>query len=292
LHGKAVDFCADRRPTVSVSYKESAASPIGAGATARDSRPTFETTEAGQQMQHVNLKTQSTPAAETADAATLETKWLELLERQQEWTPQIVPLIVVSPHPDDEVLAAGGLIHSWAAAGRAVTVVSVTDGEAAFPSWHGLDLVRRDELKGALRKLCPTHVSVVRIGLPDGKVGHYANRVRNALLALIEPRMTLIAPYERDGHCDNEVIGEVCVSLARSHGVALARYPVSTWHHSDPGSFVETRWGRFVLSLEARRAKARAIQCFASQLDPPRASPAVPKRVLPHFERRFEAFIL
>jgi LmbE family N-acetylglucosaminyl deacetylase len=243
-------------------------------------------------MQHTNLEMPKTPAAATADAGTREERWRESLENRPEWTPQNGPLLVVSPHPDDEVLAAGGLIHSWAAAGRAVTVVSVTDGEAAFPRWHGLDLVRRDELKGALRKLCPTHVSVVRIGLPDGKVGQFANRVRNALLALIEPRMTLIAPYERDGHCDYEAIGKICIALARSHGLALARYPVWSWHHSDPGSFVDTRWVRFVLSYEARRAKARAVQCFASQLHPPRAPPAVPRAVLSHFERPYEAFIL
>jgi LmbE family N-acetylglucosaminyl deacetylase len=243
-------------------------------------------------MQHANRETPKTPAAEPADAGPREERWLKLLENRPEWTPQNGPLLVVSAHPDDEVLAAGGLIHSWAAAGREVTIVSVTDGEAAFPSWHGLDLVRRDELKGALRKLCLTHVSVVRIGLPDGRVGQYANRVRNVLLALIEPRMTLIAPYERDGHCDHDAIGEICIALARSHGIGLARFPIWAWHHSDPGTFADARWGRFVLSLEARRAKARAVQCFSSQLHPPRAPPAVPKPVLSHFERQYEAFIL
>jgi LmbE family N-acetylglucosaminyl deacetylase len=244
-------------------------------------------------MQDANAeKTSQAPTFGPVDAGTPEATWLELLEDRPQWTPQNGPLLVVSPHPDDEVLAAGGLIHSWAAAGREVTIVSVTDGEAAFPSWHGLDLVRRFELKGALRKLCLTHVSVIRVGLPDGKVRHFANRVRNVLLALIEPRMTLIAPYERDGHCDHDAIGEICVALARSHGIALARYPVWTWHHSDPRSFADTRWGRFALSLEARRAKARAVQCFASQLHPPRAPPVVPKHVLSHFERPYEAFIL
>jgi LmbE family N-acetylglucosaminyl deacetylase len=243
-------------------------------------------------MQHANLEMPKTMVIGPPVAGTLEDRWLELLTNRPEWSPQNGPLLVVSPHPDDEVLAAGGLIHSWTSAGRAVTIVSVTDGEAAFPRWNGLDLVRRYELKGALRKLCLTHVSLVRMGLPDGKVGQFANRVRNALLALIEPRMTLIAPYELDGHCDYDAIGSVCIALARSHGIALARYPVSTWHHSDPASFVNMRWGRFVLSLEARRAKARAVQCFASQLHPPGAPPAVPSEVLPHFERRYEAFIL
>ena len=243
-------------------------------------------------MQHANLETPKMPATTPADAGTPEERWLELLEGQPQWSPQNGPLLVVSPHPDDEVLAAGGLIHSWAAAGRAVTIVSVTDGEAAFPRWRGLDLVRREELKGALRKLSLTHVSVLRIGLPDGKAGQFANRIRNTLLALLEPRMTLIAPYERDGHRDYDAIGEICIALARSHGIALARYPFWTWHHSDPKSFADARWGRFALSIEARRAKARAVQCFASQLHPPRAQPAVSRHVLCHFERPYEAFVL
>jgi LmbE family N-acetylglucosaminyl deacetylase len=227
-----------------------------------------------------------------ADAGTSEEEWLKALADCPEWTPRDGPLVVVSAHPDDEVLAAGGLIHSWAGSGRPVTIVSVTDGEAAFPNWKDLGLVRRGELKGAIRRLCLTHVSVVRVGLPDGRVAQYANRVRNALLPLMSPFGTLVAPYERDGHPDHDTIGEICCRLARSHGGALARYPVWTWHHTDPASLKRVRWGKFPLSFEARRAKSRAVQCFASQLQPPRAAPVVPRHVLSHFDRPYETFLL
>jgi LmbE family N-acetylglucosaminyl deacetylase len=237
-------------------------------------------------------KASDPPPFDPADAGTSEREWLNMLADRPEWTPKDGPIVVVSPHPDDEVLAAGGLIHSWAASGRPVTIVSVTDGEAAFPAWRGLDLVRRGELKGALRRLCLTHVSVVRIGLPDGRVSAHANRLRNALLAVSDPSITLIAPYERDGHPDHEVIGEVCCGLARSHGVSVARYPVWTWHHTHPDSLATARWGKFSLSPEARRAKARAVKCFESQLQPQRAAPVVPRHVLLHFERPYEAFLL
>jgi LmbE family N-acetylglucosaminyl deacetylase len=243
-------------------------------------------------MQQQAARASRGPPFDPADAGTAEEEWLKILADRPEWTPRAGPLVVVSPHPDDEVLAAGGLIHSWAGAGHPVTIVSVTDGEAAFPKWKGLDLVRRGELKGALRKLCLTHVSVLRVGLPDGRVAQYANRLRNALLALMEPCVTLVAPYERDGHPDHEAIGELCGGLAQSHGTALARYPVWTWHHTEPNSLKTLHWGRFSLSLEARRAKARAVQCFASQLQPPRAPPVVPRHGLSHFERPYEAFIL
>jgi LmbE family N-acetylglucosaminyl deacetylase len=227
-----------------------------------------------------------------ADAGTPDARWTSALAAAAEWRPKTPGLLVVSPHPDDEVLGAGGLIHSWASMGRPVTIMSVTDGEGAFPDWHGLDLIRRDELKDALRKLSSNHVSVVRLGLPDGKVGQHANRLRNALLALLDGSITLIAPFERDGHPDHDAIGEVCVSLARTHGVPIARYPIWTWHHTDPDAFGEAPWARFPLSLEARRAKARAAECFASQLNPPGLAPIVPRHVLSHFERSYEAFLL
>ena len=231
-------------------------------------------------------------AFDPADAGTPEHEWLDAFTQCPSWAPQPGRLLVVSPHPDDEVLAAGGLMHTWATAGRPVTVVSVTDGEAAYPEWKGLDLVRREELKGALRKLCPTHVSVSRVGLPDGHVAQHANRLRNALIALLEPSVTLIAPYERDGHPDHEAVGEVCCGLARSHGAALARFPVWTWHNARPAAFKDARWGKFALNAEARRAKSRALQCFTSQLQPERAAPIVPPHVLAHFERPYEVFLL
>jgi LmbE family N-acetylglucosaminyl deacetylase len=244
------------------------------------------------QQSALSLSGDSGSGFDPADLGTPERLWRDALADCPQWAPRHGPLLVVSPHPDDEVLAAGGLIHSWASAGRPVTIVSVTDGEAAFPSWKRLDLVRRDELRGALRKLCLTHVSVVRVGLPDGKVKEHGNRLRNALLGLLEPSMTLIAPYERDGHPDHDAAGEVCCALARSHGVAIARYPVWTWHHAHPRSLKERRWGKFPLTLEARRAKARAVQCFVSQLQPPRQAPIVPPHVLSHFERKYEVFLV
>lgn len=244
-------------------------------------------------MQHTALALPKAPTPfDPANAGTPECLWQRMLSDRPPWMPAQGPLIVVSPHPDDEVMGTGGLIHSWASAGRRVIVVSVTDGEAAFPHWRGLDLIRRAELKGALRKLCSTYVSVVRVGLPDGGVARHANRLRNALLALIEPHVTLIAPYERDGHPDHDATGEVCCALARTHGLALARYPIWTWHHADPATLAAARWGKFSLSCEARRAKARALQCFSSQLQPPRLAPVVPQHVLAHFERPYEVFLL
>ena len=42
-------------------------------------------------------------------------------------------LVVVAPHPDDEILGAGGLLAATARAGRDLLLVAVTDGQASHP---------------------------------------------------------------------------------------------------------------------------------------------------------------
>lgn len=230
------------------------------------------------------------------ERGTEEAAWARMLADQPCWSPEEGALLVVAPHPDDEVLGAGGLIRAWAARGGQVSVLSVSDGEAADPAWHGLGGVRREELKEALRKLCPTHIGVRRLGLPDGAITHHLNRLRNAILSHVSAhaggKLTLIAPYEHDGHPDHEAVGGVCLEFARSQQISLARYAIWAWHRAAPQTLSGARWGKFVLSEDVRRAKARAMQCFKSQLCPPCRDPIVPPHVLSHFERPYEAFLL
>lgn len=73
------------------------------------------------------------------------------------------PLLVVHAHPDDETLATGGLLATWAASGRDVTLVTCTRGErgevigAALAHLEGdgpaLAAHRETELAEALRAL-------------------------------------------------------------------------------------------------------------------------------------------
>jgi LmbE family N-acetylglucosaminyl deacetylase len=192
---------------------------------------------------------------------------LELIADGPVWSPQEGALLVVAPHPDDEILGAGGLIRTWAARGADVSVLSVSDGEAAEPARHNLGAIRRGELTEALRKLCPTHVSVTRLGLPDGQIAHHVNRLRNAILSLARGPLTLIAPYEHDGHPDHEAVGGVCLEFARSQQVPIARYAIWAWQRATAEQLREVRWGKFLLGDDAMRAKTRALSCFRTQLE-------------------------
>jgi LmbE family N-acetylglucosaminyl deacetylase len=227
-----------------------------------------------------------------AVAGTPEREWRRMLHGAAPWEPRKGPLVVAAPHPDDEILGAGGLIHAWAASGEPVTVISVTDGEAADLSRERLDLVRRKELLDALRVLSPVHINLQRLAIPDGKVVNHAVKVRDVIADYATAGATIVAPYEFDGHPDHEVVGRACAAVASTSGVTLARYPIWTWHHTVPKAVESLRWVRFPLTHTTRRAKARALQCFESQLRPSSGRPIIPANVLAYFQRPYEAFVL
>ena len=218
--------------------------------------------------------------------------WQRALADAPDWTPPDGPLLIVSPHPDDEVLGAGGLIHMWKSLGRCVTVISVTDGEAAYPQWRRLGQIRREELKEALHVLCDDPVLVVRLGIPDGRVADFGTKLRSAVFSLLDTGTTVLAPYEQDGHPDHDAAGRVCMESARAHEFTLVRYPIWAWRHADPQALSHARWGKFNLSDTAQTAKANALQCFSSQLFPYRRTPMVPHYAMAYFTRPYEAFLL
>jgi LmbE family N-acetylglucosaminyl deacetylase len=221
-----------------------------------------------------------------------ERAWQQVLADAPDWIPPDGPLLIVSPHPDDEILGAGGLIHAWKNLGRSVTVISVTDGEAAYPQWRRLGQIRREELREALHVLSDHPVLVVRLGIPDGRVADYGNKLRSAVFSLLEPGTTVLAPYEQDGHPDHEAAGRACIESAHAHGFMLARYPIWAWRHGDPQALSHARWGKFKLPDTARAAKANALQCFSSQLFPYRRNPVVPDHAMAYYSRPHEAFLL
>jgi LmbE family N-acetylglucosaminyl deacetylase len=219
--------------------------------------------------------------------------WLAALDSEPLWCPGPRPLLIVSPHPDDEVLGAGGLLRMWGERGHRVIVLSVTDGEAAYPDWDGLDVIRRGELDQALATLSSRPVRTVRLALPDGSVRRKLTELIAALRKLCESAPTLVAPFEADGHPDHEAVGLACLTVAHDLGLPIARYPIWAWHHAQPAAFSGSRWGRFALDATTQAAKCAAMNCFASQLHPGDfREPIVPAHVLGYFKRAYEAFLV
>lgn len=213
-------------------------------------------------------------------------------------------LVVTVPHPDDETLALGGVLVRLARAGVELTLVSVTDGEAAYgdtgEAAARLAATRRDELDAALGAL-GVEVDVRRLGLPDGRVERHEQRLLADLtdvladvLAVVagqpagaQPRTVVLAPWPRDPHPDHRAVGRASAAAARRAGVDRWSYPV--WlryrHAPDDPAVPWSTMRRVELDPDELARKRRAISAYASQLDGPsdEVGPVLPQSVVEHF---------
>jgi len=228
-------------------------------------------------------------------------RWLAALDER---TPAELLLgwqrvVLVSPHPDDETLACGGLLHAAGAMGLDVHLVSVTDGEACYPGnarWtpERLRAVRSSEVAHALAAL-GVRAQVHRLGLPDGDVDGHREALEATLRSMLRPGDLVLAPWEQDGHPDHDAVGHAAIAAVAGSDARLLRYPVWAWHwlqadaRQAPFEAV-----RMPLPHATIARKQRAIACFASQLGlgvPGVASPVLPPHVVERFERPFEVYL-
>jgi LmbE family N-acetylglucosaminyl deacetylase len=190
-------------------------------------------------------------------------------------------VVVVAPHPDDEILGVGGLLQEFHRRGVDVLIVAVTDGEASHPKSElakRIDLrsVRAKESLVALRRLGISKPKVVRLRVPDGQVLANIERLEAELLRLLGPFDLCLAPWDKDGHPDHDASGTAVRNVAASSGNDVLNYLVWALHWADPEGN-DLPWHacrRHDLSIHQRARKRRATLAFRSQIRPLGRSPA------------------
>lgn len=198
--------------------------------------------------------------------------------------------VLVAPHPDDEVLAWGGLLQLLAARSAPLLLVAVTDGEASHPgscAWPAARLrqQRPSETVAALDALGLSAVTMARLRLADGGVTAALQDLSCAIAALLRPNDVVITTWRQDGHPDHEATAHACATAAALCEARLLQTPVWGWHWNAPDRnampFGCAR--RLVLTPAQLARKAAALACFASQLKGDPASgvaPILPPHVL------------
>lgn len=127
-------------------------------------------------------------------------------------------LVVIAPHPDDEIIAATALIQCAVRSGWSVRVVVVTDGSASHQnsiSWSATRLIaeRRRETLRNLRRLRIPKGSVTFLGLPDGGLRELsASHSRRVSIDLMRGRQPdiIVMPHRNDAHPDHRVCAALC----------------------------------------------------------------------------------
>lgn len=215
-------------------------------------------------------------------------------------------VLVVTPHPDDAVLAVGGLLHLLARRHNVMTLLAVTDGEASHPrspthSAEDLRARRIAETRTAFAVLDVPLVGHRRLHLPDGAVADHTGTVGQAVTAQVAAAgaALVLAPWWRDGHPDHDATGRaVRRSLAALPGVVAWYFPVWAWHWADPGDLTRAWPGahRVDLPPSVQQVKSRAVAAHRSQLGPLSDAPGdeaiVPAAIRARFERPWETVLL
>jgi LmbE family N-acetylglucosaminyl deacetylase len=131
-------------------------------------------------------------------------------------------VMVIAPHPDDEVLGCGGSIVNHVTAGRDVDVVYVTSGEHASPVTPPAELgpLREREARSAMAVLGVPGGNLEFLRIGDGAVspasleqtGHVVG-----LLRRLRPRL-LYLPHPGEASFDHRAVFELCWRAAGMAG--------------------------------------------------------------------------
>lgn len=195
-------------------------------------------------------------------------------------------LIILAPHPDDEILACGGLLAAMVSRQDDVQLISVTDGEGSHPGsarWPQtlLSVERRRESELALGRLGfdVPRLAWQRLAMADGRVADSADSLIALLAQDLRPSDVLLTTWRHDGHCDHEAVGHCAAQAAASKGARLLEMPVWAWHWAEPNDpripWVQAR--KLVLTDDQLLRKRKAVDAHLSQLqtDPSTGAPPV-----------------
>ncbi|AFL51801.1 PIG-L deacetylase family protein [Sinorhizobium fredii] len=182
--------------------------------------------------------------------------------------------LVVAPHPDDEVLGAGGTIAKLASGGEEVFVAIVTEGKP--PAFDAATIAKTQaEAREAHRALGVRETLWLR--LPAAQLAETAHAsVNGALLDLVlrlRPQ-TVLVPFVGDIHMDHQLTFTSALVACRPHQAGFPKLILAY------ETLSETNWNApylspgflpnfFVDITEHLEAKVKAMQLFASQLREP-----------------------
>lgn len=180
------------------------------------------------------------------------------------------PVLVVAPHPDDEVLGCGGTIARLTDAGTEVHVAIVTTGKPPRFSAEQAATVRAESrVAHDLLGIAQTHF----LALPAAELDRVPHAEVNAALsrvfAAVRP-VTVFVPFVGDVHMDHQIVFRSCLVAARPRDAnapakLLAYETLSETNWGAPGidpAFAPTT---FIDIADTLERKIEAFAAFTSQ---------------------------
>lgn len=144
-------------------------------------------------------------------------------------------IVIIAPHPDDEIMGCGGLIQRLTSQGKEIHVVIMTGGEG---SHKGCCHISPEQLSSKRRKLAEyidsglgiKHIHFLHY--PDGGISqqHHETNVLQSLLDQVHPSCAFV-PHWGEGWPDHVHAAEIVKSLLPSQ-VEIYEYCVWLWYYN------------------------------------------------------------
>jgi LmbE family N-acetylglucosaminyl deacetylase len=131
-------------------------------------------------------------------------------------------VLIIAPHPDDEMIGAGGTLALHADAEDHITIAHLTDGERGSRDHDASHTGARRQTE-ALQAAAAIGVAARQVqflGLPDGGINPYDTAQFTTVLALLRsarPEL-LYLPHPHDGAFDHEAASALCWRAATMSG--------------------------------------------------------------------------
>lgn len=193
-------------------------------------------------------------------------------------TSRFSKVLIISPHPDDEVFGCGGLMQSLVQAGRQVEVIIMSKGEAVHrdccPDEENSIVQARAELTDAANGVlgvAPEHIH--RLDFPDGrfssvKEGDDLVKTLSDLVREIAPTEVFI-PHPYENSLDHVVATRLVEQVLRNHIGKVYYYCVWTWYHMPIYKILKLKYRNArLLRVEDRDAKNKAIDIYINNSAP------------------------
>lgn len=182
-------------------------------------------------------------------------------------------ILVIAPHPDDEVLGCGGIIKKFSEIGHQVYILVVTRGTSKYYSEERINNVR-NEAKNAHKILGVQETLFLNYPAPELDTVS-VSEISKSFSEIIQKLQinTIFLPHRGDIHHDHAIVFNAGIVASRPVG----KYTVSEVYSYETLS--ETEWAPpfgddafipnyFINVTEQFEYKLKAFECFKSQIRP------------------------
>ena len=219
-------------------------------------------------------------------------------------TQSLVPpgarVVVIAPHPGDEVVMCGGLLQLLSSMGHPLQLISVTDGSATQPgsrqwSEKRLSVFRAQESVEALRRLgLPMHsLKWIHGGFTDYALAEHESELTQFIARYLKPGDVVFSTWSEDGTSDHDAVGRASANAATIAGADFNEMPIWAWHwpSRERGLIPWHRARKLRLDTWTVARKSHATHAYASQLAGEPAlgiAPLLPRVLLERMRQPYE----